>query len=62
MNATAQNGLASGDFTVHGRAGARYFGFYATCGHTLTKITYTDGAGDTAMAIGEFGIARARAC
>jgi hypothetical protein len=62
MNATAQNGVTSGDVTVHGQAGARYFGFYATCGHTLTKVTYTDGAGDTAMAIGEFGIARARAC
>jgi hypothetical protein len=62
MNATAQNGVTSGNVTVHGEAGARYFGFYATCGHTLTKITYTDSGNDTAMAIGEFGIARARRC
>jgi hypothetical protein len=59
MNATANNGVTSGDVTVNGDAGARYFGFYATCGHTLKSVTYVDSGGDTAMAIGEFGIAPA---
>jgi hypothetical protein len=59
INATANNGVTSGDVTVNGDGGARYFGFYATCGHTLKSVTYVDSGGDTAMAIGEFGIAPA---
>jgi len=62
MSASAQDGPSSGDVTVFGDAGAQYFGFYATCGHTINSITFTDGGGDTAMAIGEFGIAPASAC
>jgi hypothetical protein len=57
INATSNNGVTSGDVTVNGNAGATYFGFYATCGHTIKSITYVDSGGDTAMAIGEFGIA-----
>lgn len=59
MSATAQDGTTSGPMTVYGDAGAQYFGFYASCGHTLTSVTFTDSGGDTAMAIGEFGIAPA---
>lgn len=59
INATANNGVTSGDVTVNGDGGARYFGFYATCGHTLHSITYIDSGGDTALAVGEFGIAPA---
>jgi hypothetical protein len=59
INATANNGVTSGDVTVNGDAGAKYFGFYATCGHTVKSITYVDSGGDTAMAVGEFGIAPA---
>ena len=59
INATANNGVTSGDVTVNGDAGARYFGFYATCGHRISSITYVDSGGDSAMAIGEFGIAPA---
>lgn len=62
MSATAKNGPGSGPITVYGDAGAQYFGFYATCGHTLSSITYTDSGGDSAMAIGEFGIAPASSC
>jgi hypothetical protein len=62
MSATAQGGPSSGNITVHGEAGAKYFGFYAKCGHTISSITFTDNGGDTAMAIGEFGIAPASAC
>ncbi len=57
MSATAQDGTTSGPMTVYGDAGAQYFGFYATCGHTVDSVTFTDSGGDTAMAIGEFGIA-----
>lgn len=59
MSATAAGGATSGNITVYGDAGAKYFGFYATCGHTLHSITYTDSGGDSGMAIGEFGIAPA---
>ncbi len=59
INATANNGVTSGDVTVNGDAGARYFGFYATCRHTISSVTFVDSGGDSAMAIGEFGIARA---
>ena len=54
----ATKGASSGNVTVFGNAGAHYFGFYAPCGHTLSSITYTDSGADSAMAIGEFGIAR----
>jgi hypothetical protein len=57
MSATAQDGTTSGPLTVYGEAGAQYFGFYATCGHTLQTVTFTDSGGDQAMAVGEFGIA-----
>ncbi len=56
MSASSMGGT-SGDVTVAGDAGAKYFGFYVPCGHSITKITYTDSGGDDAMAIGEFGIA-----
>jgi hypothetical protein len=62
MSAAAQDGPTSGKTTVLGNSGAKYFGFYATCGHTIKSITYTDSGGDTAMAIGEFGIAPTSAC
>jgi hypothetical protein len=62
MTASAKNGPSSEDVTVEGDSGAQYFGFYATCGHTISSITFTDSGGDTAMAIGEFGIAPATAC
>lgn len=56
MSASSMGGT-SGDITVAGDAGAKYFGFYVPCGRSITKITYTDSGGDDAMAIGEFGIA-----
>lgn len=59
MSATAADGTTSGDTTVFGDSGAQYFGFYASCGHTLSSVTVRDTGGDTAMAIGEFGIAPA---
>jgi hypothetical protein len=59
MSATAQDGTTSGQTAVYGESGAQFFGFYASCGHTITTVTFTDGAGDQAMAIGEFGIAPA---
>lgn len=62
MSASAQDGPSSGDLTVLGNSGARYFGFYATCGHSIKSITYVDSGRDTAMAVGEFGIAPASAC
>jgi hypothetical protein len=62
MSAQAQDGPSSGEIVVHGKSGAKYFGFYAHCGHTITSVTYTDAGGDSAMAIGEFGIARASSC
>lgn len=62
MSASAQGGPSSGNITVHGESGAKYFGFYAKCGHSITSITFTDNGGDSAMAIGEFGIAPASAC
>ena len=62
MSAQAEDGPSSGDLVVHGKAGARYFGFYAHCGHTIKSITYNDAGSDSAMAIGEFGIARSSSC
>jgi hypothetical protein len=62
MSASAKDGPGSGPVTVFGKAGAKYFGFYATCGHTVSSVTLTDSGGDSAMAIGEFGIAPASAC
>ena len=62
ISATANNGATSGNVTVSGDAGAKYFGFYATCGHTVKSVTFIDSGGDTKMALGEFGIAPARAC
>jgi len=62
LSAYAQDGPRSGPLTVYGDAGAQYFGFYATCGHTIKSITFTDSGGDSAMAIGEFGIAPKLAC
>ena len=62
MSASAQDGPSSGDITVYGDSGAQYFGFYATCGHSIKSVSYTDTGGDTAMAIGEFGIAPTSAC
>jgi hypothetical protein len=57
LTATAQDGTTSGATTVYGEGGARYFGFYAGCGDAITSIRVTDGAGDDALGIGEFGIA-----
>jgi hypothetical protein len=59
VSATAADGTTSGDMTVLGDSGAQYFGFYATCGHSLSSVHVQDTGGDTAMAIGEFGIAPA---
>jgi len=57
MSATAQDGTTSGTLTVQGHSGAQYFGFYSNAGVPLTTVHVTDGGGDSAMAIGEFGIA-----
>lgn len=55
--ATSQDGTTSGPIDVEGEAGARYFGFYATCGATLDTIHVTAAAEAGGFAIGEFGIA-----
>ena len=57
MSATAQDGTTSGSLTVQGNSGAQYFGFYSNAGVPLTTIRVTDSGDDSAMAIGEFGIA-----
>lgn len=59
MTATAQDGTTSGDESVYGNSGAQYFGFWTTCGNSLSAIQVTDTGGDQAMAMGEFGIAPA---
>ena len=38
-------------------AGASYFGFYATGGHAIAKVTITDATAGEGIAVGEFGIA-----
>jgi len=57
MTATANDGTTSGAEQVEGEAGASFFGFYASCGHTVSSVTVDEGAGDDGMAVGEFGIA-----
>ncbi len=47
------HGATSGPVSVHGSAGAKYFGFYSQ-GAALTSITVTAGA--SGFAIGEFGV------
>ena len=37
--------------------GARYFGFYASCGNAVKTVTVTDAGEDEALGVGEFGIA-----
>jgi len=55
IEATADDGTSSGPVSVHGEAGARYFGFFATGDKSLSEITVSS---DEVLAIGEFGIAR----
>ncbi len=62
LSATAQDGTTSGPLTVYGDSGAQYYGFYTSCGHTLSTIRVLDAGGDSGMAIGEFGIAPALSC
>ena len=57
MSATADDGTTSGDTTVLGEGGAQFFGFYAPCGQSISSVQVTDTGGDSAMAVGEFGIA-----
>jgi hypothetical protein len=57
MSATSDDGTTSGNRAVFGNSGAQYFGFYVPCGHSLSSIEVQDMGGDSAMAIGEFGIA-----
>jgi hypothetical protein len=54
LRASANNGTSSGDKTITGSAGATYFGFYASRGHTIRTITVRS-VGE--FALGEFGIA-----
>ncbi len=57
MSATAQDGTTSGMLTVQGNSGAQYFGFYSNGGTPISTVQVTDSGGDSAAAIGEFGIA-----
>ena len=57
MSASAQDGTTSGQMSVQGDSGAQFFGFYANGGQSITSIRVVDSGGDSAMAIGEFGIA-----
>lgn len=56
------DGTTSGETTVFGDAGARFFGFYAACGHTIGAIQVIDDGGDTGLGVGEFGIAPQTSC
>ncbi len=56
ITATANDGTTSGPQMVEGSAGARYYGFYAVGGASLTSITITAAAAAGGFAIGEFGI------
>jgi hypothetical protein len=55
LEATAQNGVSSGDTKVFGEAGAEYFGFYATGRQVLKTITITC---NDDFSFGELGIAK----
>jgi hypothetical protein len=57
VSATAQDGTTSGPLTVQGDSGAQFFGFYANGSQPITSMQVTDGGGDSALAVGEFGIA-----
>jgi hypothetical protein len=57
VSATSQDGTTSGPVEVHGEAGARYFGFYATCGATLDTVRVTTTEDADGLAVGELGIA-----
>lgn len=57
VTATTEDGATSGPTTVFGEYGAKYLGFYASCGTAITTIRLTDGEGDPALGIGEFAIA-----
>jgi hypothetical protein len=55
ITATAQDGT-SGDATVNGFAGAKFFGFYGINGATVETVTISSSSD---FAVGEFGIAPA---
>jgi hypothetical protein len=57
INATSDDGTSSGDIAVTTPNGAKYFGFYATGGSTISTITVTVPSGVLGFAVGEFGIA-----
>ena len=57
ITAEASEGTSSGPVSVSGLGGARYFGFYATGGATLSTITVSS-SDLSGFAIGEFGIAQ----
>ena len=59
ITATSNDSTTSGATNVYGDSGAQYFGFYARCGTTISSITVSDTGGDSALAVGEFGIAQA---
>jgi hypothetical protein len=55
ITATSSDGTTSGSVPVAGKAGAKYFGFYATGSDTISSITVTTTDPD-GFAVGEFGI------
>lgn len=59
ISAMTDSGASSGDISVLGDSGANGFAFYTTAGESITSITVT--TNDSSMAVGEFGIAQARA-
>jgi hypothetical protein len=50
------NGVSSGSTVIFGKAGAKFFGFYARGDSRLKKIEIHGGSGTLGFAVGEFGI------
>jgi hypothetical protein len=57
VEAIADDGRSSEPVDIQGRAGARYFGFYATAGRSVSSVIVT-ASDPSGFAIGEFGISR----
>lgn len=57
VEAIASDGTSSEPANIHGKSGARYFGFYGSSGQTLTSITIT-ASDPRGFAVGEFSISR----
>lgn len=57
VEAIADDGRSSEPVDIEGRAGARYFGFYATDGRTIKSIIVT-ASDPRGFAIGEFMVSR----